>query len=213
MTFLNADPTMFNHLPEWLIKFDQQLFILINSTWTNTTFDSFFPIWRESITWAPLYLFLLLFSTMNFGLRALPWIVFLLFTATLTDQFSSNLLKDLIGRTRPCRDPDFMQYVRLLMNRCPSSGSFTSSHAMSHFGAAVFLSITLKEYFKKWTILFYVWAFSISYGQVYVGVHYPLDVIGGGILGAGIGFIMGDIFNRRVGLPSLKSHKNTTVKM
>ncbi len=213
MTFLDVDADLFDHLPQWLIKFDQQLFILINSSWTNTVLDSFFPIWRESITWAPFYLFLLLFSTINFGLRAWPWILFIILTATLTDQLSSNLVKDWIGRTRPCSDPDFLHYVRLLLNRCPGNESFTSSHATSHFGGAVFLSLTLKPYFKKWTILLYVWAFSISYGQVYIGVHYPLDVIGGGLLGAGIGFLSGDFFNRRIGLPRLDSGTDSAVNI
>src|SRR4051794_35990894 len=100
---------------KWLVKQDQLLFIRINSAWTNTFFDSTFPVWRESITWAPLYLFLLLFMIFNFGTRSWPWICMLLVTVTLTDQVSSHLLKDLIARPRPCGDPFFSQYVRLLM--------------------------------------------------------------------------------------------------
>lgn len=195
--------SMMDKLWFWLNAQDQYLFIYINRIWTNPVLDSFFPVWRESITWAPLYLFLLVFSIMNFRSKALPWILFVIITATLTDQISSTFFKDWFGRLRPCRDPDFSQYVRLLMSRCPSSGSFTSSHATTHFGAAVFIYITLKKYIGMWHYLFFFWAFSISYGQVYIGVHFPLDVIGGAILGSIIGYGTGKFFNYKIGLPDL----------
>ena len=184
----------------WLNFHDQTLFIYINRIWTNPVLDSFFPIWRESTSWAPLYLFLLIFSLMNFGLKAWPWILFIIITATLTDQISSTFFKDWFGRLRPCSDPNFSQYVRLLLNRCPGSGSFTSSHATSHFGAAMFISITWKKYINNWRYLFFVWAFTISYGQVYIGVHYPLDIIGGAALGCLIGYGTGTFFNKKIGI-------------
>ncbi len=197
----------------WLIKQDQWLFVKINTTWTNAALDGFFPVWRESITWSPLYLFLLVFMLLNFGNRAWPWILFLIITATITDQVSSNFIKDWIARPRPCRDPDFSHYVRLLMNRCPISGSFTSSHATSHFGAAVFIAITLKEYLKNWKWLFFIWAFTISYGQVYIGVHYPLDVVGGGMLGCLIGFTTGTFCKKWVGLSLPGGEMERTIKL
>jgi len=86
---------------------------------------------------------------------------------------------------------------------CPGSGSFTSSHATNHFGLATFIFFTMRTYFKNWAYLFFVWAAIISYGQVYVGIHYPLDVIGGAVLGWGIGLLTSFIFNNRIGLPPL----------
>jgi undecaprenyl-diphosphatase len=183
----------------WLNSNDQFLFIYINRFWTNSILDNVFPIWRESITWVPLYLFLFVFAIINLRSKAWLWILFLIITIVITDQFSSSLFKEWFNRPRPCRDPYFSQYVRLLMNRCPTSGSFTSSHATNHFGAAVFLSITLKPLIKKWRYLFYFWAITICYGQVYVGVHYPLDVLGGAILGALIGYISATFFIMKVG--------------
>jgi membrane-associated phospholipid phosphatase len=108
---------------------------------------------------------------------------------------SSGLLKGYFNRTRPCGEEALMGHLELLLNRCPTSGSFTSSHATNHFGAAMFIYITMKEVFKKNGLLFFLWAASICYGQVYVGVHYPSDVIGGGILGCVIGYVMALIFN------------------
>lgn len=183
---------------------DQYLFIYINRIWTNTFLDSAFPIWRESITWVPLYLFLLVFALFNLKSKAWPWMLFLIITVVITDQLSSTYIKEWFSRPRPCRDPSFSNYVRLLMSRCPLSGSFTSSHAVNHFGSAVFLSLTLKPLIKKWRYLFYFWAVTICYGQVYVGVHYPLDVIGGGLLGTLIGYITASFFLKKFGYPGLE---------
>jgi membrane-associated phospholipid phosphatase len=177
--FLNIASGFLNDLEKW----DQWLFYQINHNFINGFFDAVFPWWRNQDTWLPLYLFLLLFMFMNFGMRSWRWIFFILLTVVITDQISSSLLKDLVNRTRPCRDPEFAQYVRFLGGYCPMSGSFTSSHAANHFGAAVFIHRTLGKYFGKWIYLFYFWAASVCYAQVYVGVHYPLDVLGGALLG------------------------------
>src|SRR5687767_4421359 len=188
----------------WLNFIDQYLFIYINRYWTNPVLDSIFPIWRESITWVPLYLFLLVFALLNLKSKAWPWMFFLILTIVITDQLSSSYIKEWFNRPRPCGDPSFSNYVRLLMNRCPSSGSFTSSHAVNHFGAAVFLSVTLKPLLQRWRYLFYLWAVTICYGQVYVGVHYPFDVIGGAILGALIGLASSHFFLSKFGYPNVQ---------
>jgi len=109
---------------------------------------------------------------------------------------SSQVFKEAFERLRPCQDPDFMQYVRLLANRC-AGYSFLSSHAANHFGMATFIFITMRSVFKGWTWLFYLWAAAISYAQVYVGLHYPLDVLGGAVLGLMFGVLLGTFFNKR----------------
>lgn len=81
-----------------------------------------------------------------------------------------------------------MNMVRFLLPARPGNGSFTSSHAANHFGLAMFLYATLKNYLGKWMLLFFVWAFFICYAQVYVGVHYPFDILGGAVLGCLIGY-------------------------
>jgi undecaprenyl-diphosphatase len=80
------------------------------------------------------------------------------------------------------------------------SGSFTSNHAANHFALATFCFITLKSAFKGYTWLFYLWAALIGYAQVYVGVHYPLDVLGGAAMGIFIGMLAGSFFQRRIRL-------------
>ncbi len=192
---------MLDTIVSWLVKQDKYLFVLINRLLTHPVLDGIMPIWREAQTWYPLYLFLLVFTLMNFGRKAFWWMLFFGLTIGLCDQVSSAFFKDFFGRLRPCRDPQFSQYARLLLNRCPSSGSFTSSHATNHFGMAVFIAQTFKGFFVKGRYAVYLWAASICYAQVYVGVHYPFDVIGGAMLGCVIGYLTSSYFIRRLGLP------------
>ena len=191
----------------WLKSVDQWLFIVINSIWTNAFLDTIIPVWRESYTWLPLYLFLLLFVIFNFGWKALPWISLFIITVSVCDQLSSTLIKNWVARPRPCSDAYFSQYVRLLLNRCPSSGSFTSSHAVNHFGMAVFIVRTFKPFIGKWKYAVYLWASTIAYGQVYMGVHYPFDVIGGALVGFLIGSAASSFYNRHFTLQPISEKK------
>jgi membrane-associated phospholipid phosphatase len=186
---------------EWLRYADTQLFLKINTEWTNPLLDSIYPWYREANAWVPLYLFLIVFAIMNFKEKALPWILFAVLTATVTDQLSSSIIKNLIERPRPCREELLLGQVRLILNNCSGGYSFPSSHATNHFGFAMFLFLTLWPIMKKWGYVFFIWAATIAYGQVYVGVHYPLDILGGTLLGCLIGYFTGTYFNKRIGLP------------
>ncbi|MES2892818.1 MAG: phosphatase PAP2 family protein [Bacteroidota bacterium] len=198
---------------ESLKNSDRWLFRKINQDWTAHFFDVAFPLWREAITWMPLYIFLLLLVLFNFGIKVWPWIIGFIVTVSLTDQVSSHVFKTLVQRPRPCLDPYLVDNIRLLLEYCSSSFSFTSSHATNHFGMAVFVHFTMRKYFGKWTSIFFFWALTISYGQVYIGIHYPLDVICGALLGTAIGFLTAYIFNTRFGLPPLRSTQKPIVKL
>jgi len=197
MVLLNA-PANHSFL-DTLKAIDTWLFLKINGQWTNGFFNSIAPMYRDMVTWMPLYLFLLVFILLNFGMKAWPWILALIVTVVITDQ-GSNVIKDFFGRTRPCNDDAMAPYIHLLLNRCPGSKSFTSNHASNHFGAAWLLYLTLKPYIKKWAGLFFVWAATVSYAQVYVGVHYPFDVLGGAVFGTLVGCGIAYVFNRFIGL-------------
>jgi membrane-associated phospholipid phosphatase len=189
----------------WLDQADKQLFLKINTQWTNSSLDDILPWYRDSNTWIPLYLFLLLFTAINYKNKIWPWLLFIAVTATLSDQISSNFFKNFFDRPRPCNDLIMQLQGRLLLNRCPSSFSFTSSHATNHFAAAMFLFLTLKSSFKNWTYLFFFWAGSISYAQIYVGVHYPLDILGGTIIGCSVGYLTGTFYNKRFAFNPIES--------
>ncbi|MEO7313213.1 MAG: phosphatase PAP2 family protein [Chitinophagaceae bacterium] len=179
---------------------DQTLFLRINQDGANAFFDSWMPWIREANMWAPLYLFLVIFAVYNFRWRGMVWILSLLAAIALSDIISSQILKVYVGRLRPCNDPFMQQYLRFIIKRCPSSFSFTSSHAANHFTIATFIVTSTKKLLGRPIKLFFVWAFLISYAQIYVGVHYPLDVLCGTMIGLTIGYSFGNLFNRRYGL-------------
>jgi membrane-associated phospholipid phosphatase len=181
-----------------LFEWDKQAFIAINRNGSSDILNIILPFLRESQFWVPFYLFMILFMTMNFKVRGWWWVVGFVLTAALADIISSQLIKETILRIRPCRDPAFAAEVIFRANYCPKSSSFTSSHATSHFALSMFIWQTLKRLSRWWGMIF-LWAFSICYTQVYVGVHYPLDVICGGVLGCSIGAAMAYVYHWQCG--------------
>src|SRR6476646_10304176 len=99
-SILNIASGFLNGLEKW----DHRFFFQLNHQYTNSFFDSVLPWWRDQDTWIPLYLFLLLFMFMNFGMKSWRWIFFILLTVVLTDQISSSFFKDYFHRLRPCSD-------------------------------------------------------------------------------------------------------------
>lgn len=182
-----------------LEKLDQWLFIKINSGSANPFFDSLMPFMRYPLNWAPLYLFLGAFALLNYKGKGAWWILFFICTIALTDMTGNHLFKQNFERIRPCGDPDFFYNVRLLVNHCSTGYSFISNHAANHFGLAAFFFLTTKPLLKRWAWIAFAWAALIAYAQVYVGIHYPLDVLAGALLGLLLGTLTGTIFNKRYG--------------
>lgn len=191
-----------------IVQGDYWLFSKINQQWANPVFDHVLPFLRQAEIWVPFYLFLLLFITLNFGRKGWWWALFLIVTAIIGDLVSSHLIKESIDRLRPCREPAIADTIRILVNYCPESSSFTSSHACNHFALANFIFLTLRST-SKWWGLVYVWAFLISYTQIYVGVHFPVDVICGAILGLLIGYGTSRLFRLSFGPIALHPYNHT----
>lgn len=188
------------YLPQSLKQFDYRVFSKMNGQWHTAFFDKFVPFIREPFVWLPFYFFLILFTTINFKRKGLYWVLFFAFNGMLSDYISSSVIKENFVRLRPCHDPAFADTIRFLVNYCPVSSSFTSSHAVNHFAAAMFIFTTFKKAVSpKWAFIF-VWSFLIAYAQVYVGVHFPFDVFCGSIVGLVIGYIPAKIFNTKIGL-------------
>jgi undecaprenyl-diphosphatase len=185
-----------NDLLTQLIAKDHALFSHINGKWTNPFFDGLMPWVRHSNNWIPLYVVLLSFLIYKWGKYSWKWLVLVGVNVTLTDQISSHLFKPYFHRLRPCADPEFMQQTRLLLDHCSGGFSFTSSHAANHFGIAVFLVVTLQPLLKNYRYFFLIWAAIIAYAQVYVGVHFPLDIFVGAIIGIIVGYFNGKLFHK-----------------
>lgn len=186
---------MLQKLHEFLIAFDYTLWYYLNVEWHNYILDAVMPFVRNQWTWAPFYLFLLLFTTMNYGRRGWMWCMFFLLTFGISDYISASVLKFMFMRLRPCNNPFLTQIVHNIVP-CGDGYSFPSSHAANHFSLGVFMAITLRRKIRFiWSIAL-TWAVLVAYAQVYVGVHFPLDVICGGLFGAGVGMLTGKVFKR-----------------
>lgn len=172
-----------------LVAIDHFLFNLINSSCANSFFDVLMPLLRNKFFWAPLYGFIAFFIIYNFTGKSFKIILFAIVTIVLSDQLSSTIIKPLVKRLRPCQEAQLnnnMPNMRQLVG-CGSGYSFPSSHAANHFAFAIFFAILFRN---KW-LLFggLLWAAIISFAQIYVGVHYPLDILGGAVLGILIGLL------------------------
>lgn len=187
-----------------LKQIDLNLFSRINGQWHSGFFDKLFPFIREAYLWVPFYFFLILFVTINFKTVGWYWVLFFLITAAFSDVFSSRVIKETFFRLRPCNDPSLVDSVRFLVSYCPTSSSFTSSHAVNHFALATFIFRTFRRTVSPYWALIFVWAGLVAYAQVYVGVHFPLDVTGGALIGVVIGYISSKIFNKKIGLSATR---------
>ncbi len=175
---------------------DHQIFFFINNTCHVRWLDALAPYYRSAFFWIPLYVFFISFIIINFGKKGVIYLLALALTVGVADTASSKIVKKTVQRIRPCHNITLKDNIKLLV-RCGGGFSFTSSHATNHFAVAAFIIFTLlanpnqKPDSKTRKILrgsLWFWAGSIAFGQVYVGVHFPSDVIFGAILGFGIGY-------------------------
>lgn len=172
--------------PTGIEQFDRSAYLTINRDWSNPIFDIIMPFMREKENWIPLYILIAVWLVYKFRWNGLYIILILAVTITISDQVSSFIFKPLFARTRPCNVPELASQANLLIG-CSQSFSFTSSHATNHFALAIVFGLLFFRTRKWFLYVGMVWAAIIAYAQVYVGVHYPMDVICGAALGTLIG--------------------------
>lgn len=163
-------------------QFDSELFLKIHIGLSNALFDFLMPLLRKPVFWLPLYIFIIIYSIVVYKKRGYFIIGMLLLTFAISDLTSSRLIKKNVKRIRPCNQAALSSQIIHRVD-CGTGYSFPSSHAANHFAIAVFL---IGVFYKRWKPIapFAVfWAAVIGFAQVYVGVHYPTDIIAGAMLG------------------------------
>ena len=177
---------------EFFERLDEIFLLLINRASCHSLLDPLMLVMRNPLIWIPLYVFVTLFMFVKIGKPGWQFILFSLITVVITESFST-LIKNTVGRLRPFFDANLNGLIRNLVD-CDGMYSFPSSVATNYFGLATFWFWALfKVTGKKWKGL-WTWASLICYAQIYVGQHFPSDVLAGALLGIIIGIVMAKIF-------------------
>lgn len=168
-----------------LLQIDTNLFLFLNGLHAPFL-DPIMVFFSGKLTWLPLYIILIFLMFRRFGWRAIWALLGVALVVTLADQTSVHLFKNVFERLRPCHNPEIKEFIHLAAGKCYGKYGFVSSHAANTFGVAVFLSLLFK---RSWFSIFILsWAAIVSYSRIYLGVHYPGDIIFGGLLGAICGY-------------------------
>ena len=170
-----------------LLQYDTQLFLYLNNLGTPV-WDGFWMFYTTKYNWIPLYALLIYFMFKKLERKQFILILLLVaFMITFTDQVT-NLFKHGLERLRPCHNEEVMDLMRLVKSSCGGKYGFFSGHASNSMSIAFFTGFILKRNFKYIFPLLFIWAFFMAYSRIYIGVHYPLDVLCGMCFGALSGF-------------------------
>jgi len=184
-----------HRIHDTLIYWDHICWYYLNTQWHTPFLDSIIPFFRNQWFWTPLYLFLAIFIPLKFSKRGLVWCLLFILCFVISDQVSATLMKPYFHRLRPCHNPYLSSIIHQLVP-CGGQYGFPSSHASNHFSVGIFSAVTLGRLAKwVWPVAI-LWALLVSFSQVYVGVHYPLDVTCGALLGTIVGVLVGKVHNR-----------------
>lgn len=178
---------------EILDNVDASLLLFLNGA-NNEFFDELFWLITGKFAWIPMICVLLFCTFRKDWKTGVLVVVGIALTITLCDQVSSGIIKDAVCRLRPTRDPEIGSLVHVVNGYRGGQYGFVSSHAANSFGVAMFLAMMFRNRAFSWIIM--LWAAVLSYSRIYLGVHYPGDIVCGGLLGVALGAVVYCIYIR-----------------
>jgi undecaprenyl-diphosphatase len=172
---------------EQLLDLDRRLLLFLNGLHTPFM-DTIMYFFTEIYAWTPLYLFLIFLMIKKF--KKDTWWVLLgaALTIVLCDQITSGLMKPFFARLRPSHEPSLEGLIHIVNGYRGKQYGFASGHAANTFGVALLVWLALRPYYR-WIGLIFVWAVLMTYTRIYLGVHYPTDILVGATIGMMCGWI------------------------
>lgn len=180
---------------ESLNALDRSLFLILNSL-HSPLLNSLMQFLSGQLIWIPLIGYFFWYTYKNHGKKVTIFFgLFLLLALVASDVTSSYLIKNIVSRLRPCREIDLKPLIYSFGQKCGGKFGFVSSHA-ANSAALIFFSIRTLSFEKKWLYLLWIIPLLVGYSRIYLGVHYPGDILGGTIVGLFWGYIFSTMFKK-----------------
>jgi len=172
---------------DFILGLDTRLFLFLNGL-HSSFWDIIMYEVSEKEFWYPFYGILILVMIWRYRWNAIATLLFIALLITLADQLSVKAFKEVFERWRPTHNPEIKNLVHTVKGYRGGDFGFVSSHAANTFAMAFFTSKLFANRYYSWGI--FIWAAVVSYSRIYLGVHYPLDIFGGALLGIALGYLI-----------------------
>lgn len=172
---------------EALEQLDKELFVYLNSI-QSPVWNAIMVFVSEKLVWIPFYLGLITYLVWRYKKQSILMLLMAIVAVGLADFVASGIFKPYFLRLRPCHDPSLAEFVNLVKG-CGGQFGFMSSHASTSFALAIFFNLILSDRYLIFKVFLVSWAVVISYSRIYLGVHFPGDVIGGALLGSFLAYL------------------------
>lgn len=175
-----------------VIDLDKSLFVFLNNLGSEP-FDAIWLLITNQLNWIPFFLLLLVILYKKIGQKQL--LLLLLIVAvmiTFSDQIT-NLIKNNVQRLRPCNDEELKGLIRVV--KSSNTFSYFSGHAANSTAAMMLIFLILKQHYK-YSYLLFLYPLIFAYSRIYLGLHFPLDILSGYIFGSFVGILFYTIYRK-----------------